>query len=302
MEIRQLRYFASTVRLGSVGAAAAEHFVTQPAVSLQLKKLEDELGQKLFVRRGRQLVPTEAGATLAARAEEVIRLLSALEADLSGMKELATGTLRVGNTDAASVYVLPDVYRAFHTKYAGVRIEIMVAETRRLLEALRARRIEIAIATLPVTERGLVVHPIYREELVPVAPPDHPLASRRGATLKDLAAQDVITYPPDAVTRSMIDAVFAAQGETLRPRMEISSPEAMKRLAQAGLGISILPRPVVAAELGRKVLKAIVLPGVRFEREIGMVFRDDDTLSPAARVFRDMIDHRFRRARDQKGR
>jgi DNA-binding transcriptional LysR family regulator len=200
------------------------------------------------------------------------------------------------------VYVLPDVYRAFHTKYAGVRIEIMVAETRRLLEALRARRIEIAIATLPVTERGLVVHPIYREELVPVAHPGHALASRRGVTLKDIVAQDVITYPPGAVTRRMIDAVFAAHGEKLKPRMEISSPEAMKRLAQAGLGISILPRPVVAAELGRKVLKTIAVTGVRFEREIGMVFRGDDTLSPAARVFQEMIDQRFRRRRDQKGR
>jgi DNA-binding transcriptional LysR family regulator len=300
MEIRQLRYFASTVRLGSVGAAAAEHFVTQPAVSLQLKKLEEELGQKLFTRRGRQLIPTEAGQMLALRAEEVIRLLAALEADLSGMKELVSGTLRVGNTDAASVYVLPDVYRTFHKKYAGVRIEIMVAETRRLVEALRARRIEIAIATLPIHERGLLVQPIYREELVPVARPDHPLASKRNATLKDLAGQDVITYPAGAVTRGMIDAVFAAHGEALRPRMEISSPEAMKRLTQAGLGVSILPRPVVAPELGRKVLKAISLP-VRFEREIGMVFRSDDTLSPAARVFRDMIDRRFQR-RDQKGR
>lgn len=300
MDIRQLRYFASTVRLGGVGAAAAEHFVTQPAVSLQLKKLEDELGQKLFTRRGRQLVPTDAGRALAERAEEVIRLLSALEADLSGMKELASGTLRLGNTDAASVYVLPDVYRSFHKKYPGVRLEIMVAETGRLLEALRARRIEIAIATLPVGERGLSVRPIYREELVPVAHPEHPLASRRNVTLKELASQDVIAYPAGAVTRGMIDAVFDAHGEALRPRMEISSPEAMKRLAQAGLGVAILPRPVVAAELGRKALKAIALAGVRFEREIGMVFRDDDALSPAARVFRDMIERRFRR--DQKGR
>ncbi len=301
MEIRQLKYFASTVRLGSVGAAAAEHFVTQPAVSLQLKKLEEELGQKLLTRRGRQLVPTEAGQALAERAEEVIRLLAALEAEVGGMKDLTSGTLRIGNTDAASVYVLPDIYRTFHKKYAGVRVEIMVAETARLVEALRARRIEIAIATLPVGERGLSVRPIYREELVPVAHPDHPLASRRSCTLKDLAAQDVITYPAGAVTRGMIDAVFASHGETLRPRMEISSPEAMKRLTQAGLGVSILPRPVVAAELGRKVLKAIALPGIRFEREIGMVFRDDDALSPAARVFRDMIEHRFRRD-DQKGR
>jgi DNA-binding transcriptional LysR family regulator len=300
MEIRQLRYFASTVRLGSVGAAAAEHFVTQPAVSLQIKKLEEELGQKLLARRGRQLLPTEAGAALAARAEEIIRLLSALEADLSGMKQLASGTLRLGNTDAASVYVLPDVYRAFHNKYAGVRVEIMVAETRRLLDALRARTIEIAIATLPIAERGLVVEAIYQEELVPVARPDHPLASRRGATLADLAGQDLITYPAGAVTRGMIDRVFAANGLALRPRMEISSPEAMKRLAQAGLGVSILPRPVVATELGRKVLKAIPVAGVRFQREIGMVFRADDTLSPAARVFRDMIDQRFRR--DQRSR
>ncbi len=302
MDIRQLRYFAATVRLGSVGAAAAENFVTQPAVSLQLKKLEDEVGEKLLIRRGRQLVATEAGQALATRAEEVIRLLSALEADVSGLKALTSGTLRIGNTDAASVYVLPDVYRAFHKKYAGVRIEIMVAETRRLVEALRARRIEIAIATMPINERGLEVRPIYREELVPVAHPDHPLASRRGATLQDLASHDVITYPAGAVTRAMIDAVFAAHGESLRPRMEISSPEAMKRLTQAGLGVSILPRPVVAPELGRKTLKAIALAGIRFEREIGMVFRADDTLSPAARVFRDMIEQRFRKRPDQKGR
>src|SRR4030095_7044804 len=167
MEIRQLRYFASTVRLGSVGAAAAEHFVTQPAVSLQLKKLEEELGQKLLVRRGRHVVPTEAGRLLADRAEEVMRVLAALEADVSGMKELVSGTLRGGHTDAASVYVLPDVYRAFHKKHPGVRLEVTVAETARLVEALRARRIEIAIATLPVSERGLRVDRIYREDLIP---------------------------------------------------------------------------------------------------------------------------------------
>ena len=84
--------------------------------------------------------------------------------------------------------------------------------------------------------------------------------------------------------------------------MEISSPEAMKRLTQAGLGVSILPRPVVAAELGRHALSAVTLSGVRFEREIGMVVRDDDALSPAARVFRDMIRSRFEKRHHQKGR
>jgi len=297
MEIRSLRYFLATVRLGSVGAAAAEHYVTQPAVSLQLKKLEGELGQKLLAKRGRRLVPTEVGSALAARAEDVMRALEELEAELHGMKQLERGFLRVGNTDAASVYVLPEVYRAFHRQYPGVRIEITIGDTGRLLEALAARRIELATATLPVDRHGLVVRPIYREELVPVAHPSDPLAVRRGVTLADLSSHGVIAYPAGSVTRRMIDDVFARHGQTLRARMEISSPEAMKRLAQAGLGVSILPRPVVAAEIRRKVLKVIPMAGVCFEREIGMVHRGESTLSPAARAFLQMVEARFRAGR-----
>src|SRR5688572_24020698 len=159
MEVRQLRYFLSTVRLGSVGAAAAEHFVTQPAVSLQLRKLESTLGQKLLVRRGRKLAPTEAGLVLAARAEDILRSLDALDAELRGLDQLEHGHLRLGSTDAASVYVLPEVYRSFHRTYPGVRIDITVGDTRHLLDALASGRIELATATLPVEGAGLVVRP-----------------------------------------------------------------------------------------------------------------------------------------------
>lgn len=301
MEIRQLRYFLSTVRRGSIVAAAEEHFVTQPAVSLQLKKLEEEAGQKLLVRRGRRLVTTEAGAVLAARAEEVVGSLERMESELRGLRTLESGTLRVGNTDAASVYVLPDVYQAFHGRYPGVRVEIMVGDTHRLLEALAARRIELATVTLPVPAAGLTVRSIYREEMVIVVQPGDPLASRRRVRLADLAAQGIIAYPAGSITRRMIDDVFAAHGATPVARMEISSPEAMKQLAQAGLGASILPRPVVEAELARGALQAVAVAGVRFEREIGMVHRADDALSPAARAFLEMVETRFRGA-PQKGR
>jgi DNA-binding transcriptional LysR family regulator len=302
MEIRQLRYFLSAARLGSIGAAAAEHFITQPAVSLQIKKLEEEIGQKLLVRRGKRLVPSEAGVVLVARAEEVMRSLELLESELRGFRELETGTLRMGNTDAASVYVLPDIYSAFHGRYPGVRIEIMVGDTQRLLDALAARRIELATATLPIQPRGFTVRPIYREELVIVVHPDDPLARKRRIGLADLVSHGVIAYPAGSITRSMIDDVFSAHGGTLRARMEISSPEAMRQLAQAGLGASILPRPVVASELERGALKTVSVPGVRFEREIGMVYREDAALSPAAAVFLDMVEARFRATGPQKGR
>jgi DNA-binding transcriptional LysR family regulator len=263
MDVRSLRYFLSVVRTGSVSAAATENFVTQPAVSLQLRKLESEAGQKLFVRRGRRLAPTAAGLALATRAEEIVGSLDALHAELRGLNQLEHGHLRMGNTDAASVYVLPEVFRAFHRSYPGVRIEITIGDTRHLLDALAAARIELATVTLPVEGAGLVVRPIYREDLVPVAHAAHPLARHR-VTLRELAEEGIIAYPSGSTTRRMIDAVFEAHHVSVRARMEISSPEAMKRLAQSGLGVAILPRPVVAAELRRKALKAIALAGVRF--------------------------------------
>ncbi len=302
MEIRQLRYFLSAARLGSIGAAAAEHFITQPAVSLQLKKLEGELGQKLLVRRGRRLVPTDAGTALVARAEAVIRSLDALESEMHGFRDLESGTLRVGNTDAASVYVLPDVYREFHRRYPGVRVEIVVGDTQRLLDTLAARRIEIATATLPVDERDRVVRPIYRDELLVVVHPDHPLASRRRTTLRDVLDHEFITYPAGSRTRALIDAVFARHGEVPRVRMEISSPEAMKALVQVGLGVSVLPRPVVAADIERGRLRAVSIPDASFEREIGIVHRGAGGLSPAARVFLEMVEERFPLGPPQKGR
>jgi len=297
MDIRSLRYFLSTIRTGSVGAAAAENFVTQPAVSLQLRKLESSVGQKLFVRRGRRLAPTAAGLALAARAEEVVRALDALEAELRGQNQLEHGHLRMGNTDAASVYVLPEVYRAFHRRYPGVRLEITIGDTRHLLEALTAARIELATVTLPVEGTGLVVRTIYREDLLPVASPSHALATRRRVSLRDLAEEGIIAYPSGSTTRRMIDAVFEAHRVSVRARMEISSPEAMKRLAQSGLGVAILPRPVAAAEIRRNGLKVVSLAGVRFEREIGVVHRGVDSLSPAARVFLEMVEKKFGRSR-----
>jgi DNA-binding transcriptional LysR family regulator len=130
-----------------------------------------------------------------------------------------------------------------------------------------------------------------------VAHPAHPLAVKRRVRLQDLAEEGIIAYPSGSTTRRMIDAVFEAHRITVRARMEISSPEAMKRLAQSGLGVSVLPRPVVAGEIRRKALKVIVLPGVRFEREIGIVHRGAESLSPAARAFLEAVERRFGRKR-----
>lgn len=299
MELRQLRYLLATVRLGSVGAAAAENFVTQPAVSLQLKKLEQEIGEKLLVRSRGRMVPTPTGTLVAAHAEAILRRVETLESEVHGLKGLETGHLRMGNIDAASVYVLPNVYRAFRQRFPGIRLEIVIGDTAHLLSALQAGEIELATTTLPVGG-GFVARPIYRDEMVLVAHPKHRLARKSRVRVADVAEEGVITYPENAATRRSIEDVFSKNGQVLNATMSISSPEAMKRLTQLRLGVSILPRPIVAGELSRGVLKIVPLGKVRFERVIGMVYRRLDALSPPARAFLDVVDEKLPQVRGRR--
>lgn len=299
MDVRRLRYFLSVVQRGSVGAAAVAHHVTQPAVSVQLRLLEEEVGEVLFERRGRRLVPTPTGRVLAGHAEEVVRRLDALVASMQEIRGLEAGRLRLGNTDAAAIYILPELYTDFHRQHPGVRVEVVVSDTTRLLAALDAGEIELATATMPVESgragpRAYATRPIHRETLVPVAHRSHPLAARRRVTLAHLCDAGIISYPAGSTTRRLIEAVFAAADAPYRATMELSSPEAIERLTEAGLGVSILPRSVVTPALKRKALVALAVPrAARFEREIGMVYRDRTALSPAARAFLEMMEARF---------
>lgn len=297
MNIRQLKYFLSVVRQGSIGAAAEANFVTQPAVSLQIKKLEEEVGERLLVRRGRRSVLTQTGRLVARHAEEILREMDALEAAMHGLRGLTSGFLKLGNIDAASVYVLPELYRAFHHQYPGVRIEIVVGDSRHLLEAMIAGDLELATVTLPVNRRGFQVLPIYQDEMVVVAHPAHELSRRKRVTINHVAEHGLISYPAGSGTRAHIDGVFAEQGVDVRATMEISSPEAIKRLTQAGLGVSILPRRMVTEEVSRKQLKVITTGRARFQRVIGMIYGSESALSPAARTFLGMAREHFKPAR-----
>ena len=199
----------------------------------------------------------------------------------------------MGNIDAASVYVLPAVYRSFHDRYPGIKIEIIVGDTARLLDALRRGDIELATTTMPIETADFEELPIYRDEMTLVAHPKHVLAGKKSVTLQDVVEAGLIAYPARSVTRRSIEKVFIDNGLRLNATMDIASPEAIKSLTRAGLGASILPSSIVSTEIRRGSLKAIRLRSVRFERTIGMVFRREDTLSPPARAFLEMVKTKF---------
>lgn len=296
MDLRQLSYFASAMRQGTLQRAADEHFVTQPAVSLQLKKLEREVGEKLFVRSGRRVRPTEAGRFLLQRADDILARVDDLKNDLARLKGLSSGVLRLGNIDAASIYVLPKVFSAFRRRYPGIDIRVLVADTDALVSALADGAIELAIVTLPLVARELDVVPIYEDRMVLVANPGHELVKSRRTrrdALRYVAERGLITYPARSTTRRLIEKVFVENGLVMRASMEMSSPEAIKRLTEAGLGASVLPREAVVSELRRGSLKVIATPSA-FTRMLGVVHRKADVPSPPAKAFLDMLLRKYR--------
>ena len=298
MELRQLRYFVSAVRQGSLKNAARDNFVTQPAISIQLKKLEEELGEKLFVRKGRRIVPTDAGELLMAHAEDILGRIETLIDELKGLKWHERGTLRLGNIDAASTYVLPAVFRSYRRKYPGIDIQVTVADSDTLGNALESGTIEIAIATLPFASEGFTVTPIYQDHMVLVVGPRHELARdrrKRRRPLHAVAESGLITYPARSMTQRLIEKVFIENGVNFRASMEMSSPEAIKRLTESGLGASILPRKVVADEVRRGTLRIVPTGKVRFSRTLGVVYKDEASLSPTARAFLEMLMKRYQR-------
>jgi len=295
LEIRQLRYLVSVVRLGSLKEAARENFVTQPAVTIQLKKLEGEIGEKLYVRSGRRVRPTQAGSFFAEYAEDILGRVDDLSAGVQQLRGLERGFLRLGNIDAATIYVLPGVFEKFRSTYPGVDIKVVVADSDSLLSALDAGNIELAIVTLPLSSERVEITPFYEDTMVLVVDPKHELARGKPRNvLRSVAETGLITYPVQSTTRRLIERVFLENGLTFRTAMEMSSPEAIKRLTEAGLGASILPMRVVEPEVKRGTLVVVPTGKVTFVRTLGVVYKNDTELSPPAKMFLQMLLDRFR--------
>jgi len=274
MELRALKYLVSLAKTGSLSRAAEENFVSQPAVSVALKKLSSELGVRLYDLEGRRVVLTQAGKVVLNYAERVNELLDELEKRVNDMKALRAGTLRIGTIDAASLYVLPEVFARFHSSYPEIEVQLEIAPTEVLLGSLKEDRIEAAIATLPVPDgERFEVFPIYSESMVLITPRNHTLSRRESVEPEELKGCNFIMFHKGAVTRHIIEDRLIEAGVELRVTMAIDSPEVITRLVSTGLGVSILPERIVEEEIGRGVIAGVRIRGVSMERKLGLILK-----------------------------
>lgn len=289
MYLEQLRHFHTVAETGSFTRASRELLLTQPAVSNQIRKLEEDLGQKLFERQGRGVQLTRAGEILYAHTRKIFQQLREAEGILEDLKSLETGNLSLGTVDVISIYVLPKIFRDFHEKYPRVEISIEVDNSTNISRGVLEGEFDLGFVTLPVEDKSLVSIPIYQDRMLVIAPTGHPLADKKIVSLADLEQTTLIIYKKGSVTRKIIEGIFEKEGRTLMPDMEIDRPEAMKRLVEAGLGVSILPEMSVVRELKEGALISLQTGKIHFERELGLIYRKGQFFSPSAAAFLEIL-------------
>lgn len=257
--LRQIQILEAIVRHGSFTRAAEELFLTQPTVSMQVKKLADAIGMPLFQQVGRRVEPTEVGREVYVASREILRSLSDLEVRLGDMKGMRCGRLRLGVITTAK-YFAPEILGAFCERYPGIDVTLKVTNRERVLERLAAGDDDLYVMGRPETGIDAEATPLAPNPLVMVARSDHPLVGVSGVTLERLAEERFLLREPGSGVRDAVLKCFAEADLRPNVRIELGSNEAIKHAIVGGLGISALSLHslVLDAESGRLALLDVV--------------------------------------------
>jgi LysR family hydrogen peroxide-inducible transcriptional activator len=270
MELQQLRYFCAIADTGSFSRAAQQTHVSQPSLSQQIRKLEDELGARLFDRLGRTVQLTELGRGFLPHARAVLRDLEAARSDVIERKTSIGGPISIGVIPTIAPYFLPPILATFSQKYAEARVTISEEITPLLLERLRAGTMDLAIVALPLQTRSheFQSFPLMAEKLYAVLPKKHALAKRRAVSLEELQDDPFLLLRDGHCFRET--AVAACKRARLNPNVTFESGQfsSILSMVSAGLGVSIVPAMALEKRPG---CRYVPLADDRAARTIGAV-------------------------------
>lgn len=252
MEMHQLRYVVGVARAGNFSRAAEQCHVSQPSLSQQIRKLEEELGERLFDRMKREAKPTAHGEAFLRRASRILEEVDAAKREAADARNLLRGTVTLGVLPTIAPYLLPDALAGFSAKHPGVEIVVQEDTTARLVKMALACEVDFAFASEPVRDERLEVRPLLTEELLLALPPGHPLTRKRAVCPSDLDGERLIVMQDGHCLGGQVLGFCDRRG--LRPRVSFRSAqlETIQALVCAGMGISLIP--AMAARGDRKGL------------------------------------------------
>jgi len=296
MDLDQLHTFLEIVRLEGFSKAAQTCFRTQPAISAQVRQLEQELNAPLFDRLGTKISLTVAGKIFAEYAAQILDLRRQAQDAINELERTPRGELIIAANEATCIYVLPKVFPEFKKQYPNVQLLVDRSYGAGIVQAVSNNLADFGITQLPVAEKKLQVVKIHSDEIMLLAPPEHPLAHKKSVTPADLVSSPLL-LPKSGTTRQRLNAWLEPVEDTYQVSMELDSTEMIKRFVMAGLGLSFLAASHCEEEVAANKLVAISLAPEPMIRRIGLIYRKDKALSKAALGFIQVtLDHSSRSA------
>ncbi len=285
LSMRQLRVFLSAAKHGSFSKAATELSLTAPAVSMQMKELESELGMALFARVGRRVELTSAGEYFLVYVKRIAANLRDAESTLSKLKGTEVGTLKIGLVSTAK-YFLPQLLKRFKEEHFGLQIKLEVRNRNQMVELLREGEIDLAIMGRTPADMDTRIEAFARHPHAFIASPEHPLASRQGISPTVLNQIELIVREEGSGTRAIMERFLGERGLTPRVTMEMSSNESIKQAVMADLGISFVSLHTVGLEVATGKLAVLDVDETPIHRAWHVVALNKGNPSAAAEAFR----------------
>ena len=287
-----LEAFVAVADSGGFRRAAAELGLSQPSITLRVQRLERLLGLELFNRTTRRVTLTEAGQRLRVRAGHAVSELSSIVRDLRDEAQLKSGRVTLGAPPTLASSVLPGVLGRFMTLHPGVRMQLYDDFTGAILARLVAGSVDLAIVPFDGRNDDLACEHLFTDELVVVAPRRMALPANRALAFAEFGRLPMVTMPLPSAIRTTLSERFARAGQVFQPVFEANNMHTLIGLVRAGIGVSVLPEPMLEAQ---SELVRIRVEGLRFERRIGLVTVRGRALSPAAATFAALVRQELKR-------
>src|SRR6202171_3769969 len=291
MEFSQLEFFVTVVEEGSFSKAAERVYRTQPAVSIAIRRLEEEIGGPLFERSQKTPALTEVGELVYDYAKRILSLRDQTFDVIAELKLLKRGRVRIGANESTSLYILPQLILEYREQHPNVKVEIFRHVSERLPREVLDRNVDFALLAFEPVDSDLESFPVLRDELVLILHPEHRLAKRPSVKVEALGKEPFLAHNVKTGSRYKVTETFAQHHTPLNITLELATIETIKRFVQLKIGLAFVPRMCVAEELERGSLVGVPVEDLIYVRTLWVTHRLGMTFSHAAAAFLSILQH-----------
>ncbi len=286
MEHRLLKTFKAVSETGSFTNAASRIHLTQAAVSVHIKQLEEEIGTPLFLRVNKRLILTDAGKLLLAHTEKILRAYDAAKADLSEITQAAKTRLHIGIASTAiTAHPLPEILSEIKSTHPPLDLSVIGGTSEWIIQQITENKIDVGLVSLPVENTDVITETLRSDKLVAVLSPQHRLANARLISAEQLANEPLILGEKGGNTRRLIDLFFEKSGLSPTVVMELQRTEAIVKMVALDFGVTILPLSSIQREVMRGRLAALRIRDLQLKWELGLAFLKSDYTPPVVKTF-----------------